>query len=441
MKKIYLFLFIIIMFIISCNNKSTSPIISEDIGDITYYNPVYAETKQYSFYKLDHNTDDMFFTKSTFKKIAESKDAIIYLEIGIDKSKSDILNFLTEFEKDYPKEIEIYGSPSDIDQNGKIIFLMASLNTNSKEGDSSVGGYFSSSDLIQGKDGVRGEYLHVDATWNTSSVLGVMMHELQHLINYNVNVFNGNKAMDIWLNESLSESTSHLFSPSIIEERITAFNQTPYYSFYSWYFRYDDNVNNNIFGRDLSVVSYANASMFMKWLDINTGGNQEIYKKIASSSPSLDSEQRLVDSIKALDTSSALGADMNSIMVNWISDLNNNDLGLGVRVSALADSGASIYNLFIESGQTKLIPRALVVCTTSDADKINDSKVTEEDLGNGTVALLNNSKNANAGLVSQNNIVNISLTPSAAASGVLSSKSYNDLIIFKKDYFRDIIIK
>ncbi|WP_300753702.1 hypothetical protein [uncultured Brachyspira sp.] len=439
MKKIYLFLFIIIMFIISCNNKSTSPIISEDIGDITYYNPVYAETKQYSFIKWDHITESTVFVKSTFKKIAESKDAILYLENGIDKSKSDILSFLTEFEKDYLKEIEIYGSPSDIDQNGKIIFLMASLNTNSQEGDSSVGGYFSPSDLIEGKDGVRGEYLHVDAAWNTDKVLGIMMHELQHLINYNVNVFNGNNEMDIWLNEALSESTSHLFSPSIVEERITAFNEIPYYSFYSWYFKYDDYDNNNIFGRDLSVVSYGNASMFMKWLDIKTGGNQEIYKKIASSS-SLDSEQRLVDSIKALNNS--LGADMNSIMVNWISDLNNNnDLGLGVRVSALADSGVSIYNLFIESGQTKLIPGALVVCSASDADKISDSKVTEKDLGNGTVALLNNSKNAEAGVVSQNSIVNISLTPSAAAAGVLSSKSYNDLIIFKKDYFRDIIIK
>ncbi|MBW5411079.1 hypothetical protein E6A50_11960, partial [Brachyspira hampsonii] len=153
---------------------------------------------------------------------------------------------------------------------------MASLNTNSKQGGLSLGGYFSQRDLIVGKNGVRGEYLYVDAFWDISLILGVMMHELQHLINYNVNVLNNGKEMDIWLNESLSESTSHIFSPSMVERRVAAFNKIAYYSFYSWHLKYTD--NSNIFARNLSVASYANGSMFMKWLDTKTGGDQKIYK-------------------------------------------------------------------------------------------------------------------------------------------------------------------
>ena len=39
-----------------------------------------------------------------------------------------------------------------------------------------------------------------------------MLHEFQHLINASVNQINGGKAMDLWLNEALSESTSVLFA-------------------------------------------------------------------------------------------------------------------------------------------------------------------------------------------------------------------------------------
>lgn len=134
----------------------------------------------------------------------------------------------------------LHGSPSDLDQNDKIIFLIASLNTN---GAGAIGGYFNSEDLIYGKDNVKGEYLHVDTdTSDENYIFGVMMHELQHLINYYNNAMLKNKAMDIWLNEGLSESTSHIFAENISDSRIQAFNALPYYSLYSWYFQYSKNI-------------------------------------------------------------------------------------------------------------------------------------------------------------------------------------------------------
>ncbi|MBW5379876.1 hypothetical protein E6A50_02270 [Brachyspira hampsonii] len=131
MKKTYIFLFIIFMFIVSCANKITSP--SEIIGDIKYYNPSIAETKTYNYYKNDGQTGEYLVYRDKFKKLAESKNAIIYVEESqIDKSitKEVILNFIKEYDSNVNKEIEIYGEIPDFDGNGKVIFLMADLNTN-----------------------------------------------------------------------------------------------------------------------------------------------------------------------------------------------------------------------------------------------------------------------------------------------------------------------
>ncbi|MEI0797508.1 hypothetical protein R4Q14_04150 [Brachyspira intermedia] len=181
-------------------------------------------------------------------------------------------------------------------------------------------------------------------------IFGVMMHELQHLINYYNNAMQG-KAMDIWLNEGLSESTSHIFAKNISDSRLQVLNAIPYYSFYSWYFQYSK--DNYIFGTPMDSFSYAPVSMFMKWIDIKTGGNQQIYKKIASSDNIKDGEQRLVDSVKALN--STLGSDMDTLLFNWIKGINNGEIP-GLRVDNLPSD-----NLFIKNGQTLLLPRSLII--------------------------------------------------------------------------------
>ena len=76
---------------------------------------------------------------------------------------------------------------------------MANLNTNEQGGSFGMGGYFDPLEISFGKDRVSGEYLHVDTGKTMDYVIGVMMHELQHLINYYNNAMQG-KAMDIWLN-------------------------------------------------------------------------------------------------------------------------------------------------------------------------------------------------------------------------------------------------
>ncbi|OEJ15757.1 hypothetical protein BFL38_09830 [Brachyspira hampsonii] len=431
MKNIYLLLLIVSIFILSCSNKITAP--SESNG-IIYYDYDTAETKKYSIIKKDHNIYTDITVKSTFKKLAESQNTIIYVEDGQDITRDYIMNFINKFEEYYHKEVEIYGEPSDIDGNGKIIFLMASLNINKKPNEPSLGGYFTPSDLLYGKNGERGEYLHVDIKDSIDSVLGTMMHELQHLINYNMNVINGNREMDVWLNEALSESTSYLFSEDLTKLRKDAFLKTPYYSFYSWYMQ--SNNGNNLFGSSGIIISYSSASIFMNWLNTKTGGNYNIYREIAYSSSSLTSEERLT----GITSKYGLGDNMNDVMLNWIDGLSKGDLP-GVSISAINPSDPSVS----QNGSIPLLPRSVIVYNTFSIP--SDPKTKTRQLSgqgwNGFSAVVNTSENKKAGYVDEADIVDINLPQ---VNGLNSSMKYKSLDlnslegyhfidrVFSKDY-------
>ena len=399
MKKIYTFLFIIFMFIISCGNKVTSP----NDGTITYYDPNNAIVKTYTYNINDAAIGGMVAAEGAFKKIAESANAIIYVEESqIDKgiTKMDILSFLREFENYVPKEIEIYGEIPDFDGNGKVIFLMANLNTNATT--SITGGYFSSSDLIYGKAGVPGEYLHINVP-TSESTIGLMMHELQHLINYYNNAMQG-KAMDIWLNEALSESTSHIFSKPMAEQREYIFNTSTYYSFYSWYLMYTD--RSFVFTPNHVLISYASSSMFMKWLDARTGGNFNIYKEIAHSDPSLTSEQRLLN----ITSKYGLGNDMDTVLLNWIEGINNGDI-TGLKLSAI-DPDDPKFNI---NGSIPLLPKSLVLYSTANNTQITTGgKLLTRQLGQtGLSAVINTSVNKTAGIALAADVENLTIKKAA----------------------------
>uniref|UniRef100_UPI003F4B0C2C hypothetical protein n=1 Tax=Brachyspira catarrhinii TaxID=2528966 RepID=UPI003F4B0C2C len=385
MKKSHIFLFIIFMFIISCGNKVTAP----SVSDITYYDPNEAIIKTYTYNIQDHKDQHMIAKKGTFKKIAESANAIIYVEESqIDKgiTKAGVISFLREFENYLPREIEIYGQIPDLDGNGKVIFLMADLNTNATT--TALGGYFQGTDLMLGKEGVPGEYLHVNLPTDERTV-GTMMHELQHLINaYNNGILEGH-AMDIWLNEALSESTSLIFSKPMAEEREYTFNKSTYYSFYTWYLAYNTPQKERIpvGGDGRMLMSYASSSMFMKWLDLRTGGNQEIYKEIAHSDISLTGEQRLMN---VLSKYTSFASDIDTVLLDWIVAINNGEIP-GLKLAAIDPNDPDFIN---QNGKIPLLPRSIVLYSTADNPQITSSgRLETRDLGQGLSVVINNSKN------------------------------------------------
>lgn len=431
MKKSHIFLFIIFMFIISCGNKVTVP----NDGSIIYYDPNNTITKTYPYNLYDGITGTFVDAEGAFKKIAESANAIIYVEESyIDKgiTKEGVTSFLREFENYLPREIEIYGEIPDFDGNGKVIFLMADLNTNATT--TGLGGYFQGADLIYGKEGVPGEYLHVNLPTDKKT-LGTMMHELQHLIN-TYNALTKGKAMDIWLNEALSESTSLIFSEPMAKEREDIFNKSTYYSFYTWKLLYTDGTaqgSGSVGGDGNILMSYASSSMFMKWIDLRTGGKQEIYKEIAHSDPSSTSEGRLMNVL----SKHGLGNNMNTVLLDWIVDINNGAVP-GLKLSAI-DPNDPKFNM---GGTIPLLPKSLVVYSTDDNPQIKDGdKLLTRDLGQGLSVVINNSvnqgNNLQLGIAAAADVAHLNINK---AANLNSSIKYQRFNLQGRGYFIDKVI-
>ena len=431
MKKSHIFLFIIFMFIISCGNKVTAP----SVSDITYYDPNNTIIKTYTYNIKDNKDQSMIAKEGAFKKIAESANAIIYVEESqIDKgiTKAGIISFLRKFENYLPREIEIYGQFPDIDGNGKVIFLMADLNTNVTT--SGLGGYFQPSDLMNGKNGAPGEYLHVNLPVSDMT-LGIMMHELQHLINAYNNLMQG-KSMDIWLNEALSESTSLIFSEPIAKEREYIFNTSHYYSFYTWDLAYRSTSGIVPVGGDGNILmSYASSSMFMKWLDSKTGGKQEIYKEIAHSPSAPTSEQRLMNVL----SKHGFANDMDTVLLDWIADINNGAVP-GLKLSAI-DPTDPKFNI---NGKIPLLPKSLVVYSTADNPQITTSgRLETRPLGQtGLSVVINNSENqgqnlAVAVIADKANVEELTIKK---AANLNSSIKYQRFNLQDREYFIDKVI-
>ena len=431
MKKSHIFLFIIFMFIISCGNKVTAP----SVSDITYYDPNNTIIKTYTYNIKDNKDQSMIAKEGAFKKIAESANAIIYVEESqIDKgiTKAGIISFLRKFENYLPREIEIYGQFPDIDGNGKVIFLMADLNTNVTT--SGLGGYFQPSDLMNGKNGAPGEYLHVNLPVSDMT-LGIMMHELQHLINAYNNLMQG-KSMDIWLNEALSESTSLIFSEPIAKEREYIFNTSHYYSFYTWDLAYRSTSGIVPVGGDGNILmSYASSSMFMKWLDSKTGGKQEIYKEIAHSPSAPTSEQRLMNVL----SKHGFANDMDTVLLDWIADIKNNGAVPGLKLSAI-DPTDPKFNI---NGKIPLLPKSLVVYSTADNPQITTGgRLETRQLGQTELSVvINNSENQGqnwvAVIADKANVEELTIKK---AANLNSSIKYQRFNLQDREYFIDKVI-
>ncbi|MEI0487790.1 hypothetical protein [Brachyspira intermedia] len=136
---------------------------------------------------------------------------------------NNVKELFTKFEENYDEELRIYGAPISFPSinNDKMVFLIYDFYP---ESDGIFAGFFNPSDFYNNKlDTInKGKYMYINISIisYTDVIVGTMFHEFQHLINASVNIINGGKAMDLWLNEALSESTSVLLAPTIVSGRI-----------------------------------------------------------------------------------------------------------------------------------------------------------------------------------------------------------------------------
>lgn len=277
---------------------------------ISFISIIFFNSCSESVYKVSANRNDFYVMringsqyaeKIKIFKVEETANLIIYAESGYSINYNYVSYVAKKFEDNYSKMINIYGNHTDVDKNGKIIILFQKINANIS-GNSIVMGYFLPNDLIYG-DFNNAEILYMDINLlnkNPLLIAGTVLHEFQHLINFNVNYIQKGKDMSLWLNESLSESTSILFDSYMTRNRIDEFNNINYYCFYTWDLPFYPNM----------FVNYPSASVFMNWLYQKNNRNESVFRNIAHSSESEDYKKVL--------GAAGYGNDWQGLLINWI---------------------------------------------------------------------------------------------------------------------------
>ena len=385
---------------------------------ISCYSPFFlTDTEGFSVYRSSSSGNGLSsdFIKATIAK--ETENLIVYVEKDESYNSSSLDLVCNEFEKHYAKEKSIYGNHTDVDNNGKIIILFLDLNPESGNG-SILNGYFNPADLIDGQ-GNNADMLYMDLGGlnnNPYYMAGTILHELQHLINYNVNVLGNGRDMEVWLNEALSESTSVLFNETTINSRNIEFNNINYYCFYTW---------------DLPIKVFANypsASVFMNWLYIKSGYNDNIFKNIAASKE-VNAYRRV------LSTVGTISSTWDSLLLKWIEDVNNG-LVSGAKINSIKKTYANTY--------IPLFPGALLVFNQLVVGNIDTSSISllKSKQNNNSLILLNNDTYVG------NSPTAVNITFNSSSSSILRSakssaqtNSYLEVISNTKPKYRNILLK
>ncbi|SUW09400.1 Peptidase M30, hyicolysin [Brachyspira pilosicoli] len=385
---------------------------------ISCYSPFFlTDTEGFSVYRSSSSGSGLSsdFIKATITK--ETENLIVYVEKDESYNSSSLDLVCNEFEKHYAKEKSIYGNHTDVDNNGKIIILFLDLNPESGNG-SILNGYFNPADLIDGQ-GNNADMLYMDLGGlnnNPYYMAGTILHELQHLINYNVNVLGNGRDIEVWLNEALSESTSVLFNKTTVNSRNREFNSINYYCFYTW------DLPINVF------ANYPSASVFMNWLYIKSGYNDNIFKNIAASKE-VNAYRRVLSTVNTISSS------WDSLLIQWIEDVNNG-LVSGAKINKIDKTYANTY--------IPLFPGALLVFDQLVVGNIDTSSISllKSKQNNNSLILLNNDTYVG------NSPTAVNITFNSSSSSILRSakssaqtNSYLEVISNTKPKYRNILLK
>ncbi|MBI4237365.1 MAG: hypothetical protein HY696_02955 [Deltaproteobacteria bacterium] len=143
---------------------------------------------------------------------------------------ADIETLCRRFDRQLEKEVGLFGAPSDINDDGKVsVFLTPQVNRLGASGGGIITGFFFANDLlaraernpvsneqeiiyllVPDPDGDYGVPIGRDLALQ-NLIPAVLVHELQHAINYNQHVLAGEGAPEeSWLNEGLSHLAEDL---------------------------------------------------------------------------------------------------------------------------------------------------------------------------------------------------------------------------------------
>ena len=170
-------------------------------------------TRSFTFSKFGGVTSDRTVEAT---QVASTSRAIGYLDNNLSGAEvtittADIQAMLERFStNNYPIITSNFGDPSDVDGNGKVIFLFTPL----VDQVGGVAGFYSSRSLFatnRGGNGNQADMMFIGLSHSLDFYEPLLAHEFQHLVNYNQHVLvHDGQSEDSWLNEALSHYTEDL---------------------------------------------------------------------------------------------------------------------------------------------------------------------------------------------------------------------------------------
>lgn len=214
--------------------------------------------------------DESFTTlDATLRYGSTDSKCLIYVENG-KEAEHDWNSAGEKFDTEiYPKDIEYFGNPTDVDGNGKVVILYYAM-------DQDYLGYFWAYDLYDEPNSNQMEIFYMNIGWagpDDPEMIRTLAHEFQHMINYGNRVYlNDKSGMDTWLDEALAESAEHVVFNSPGQSRIDTFVSDP-----------EGLISNGlplcVWG-DGEVENYSLVYLFMQYCRIHATDGVGIYKKL-----------------------------------------------------------------------------------------------------------------------------------------------------------------
>jgi hypothetical protein len=185
-----------------------------------------------SFWALDLDEDQDDYSKAYYQLeatlVAISSHSYIFVEnsfVSRYEGETGPGKALSEsFDEVYEREVPFFGSPSDVDNNGKIIVLILNVKVNSNN----VAGFFSPLNWFPRSEDPseidfysnHADLIYIDTDHVSDSGLATLAHEFQHLIQFNMD-----DSENVWLDEGLSMFAEKLTGhDNTISDYINNFN-------------------------------------------------------------------------------------------------------------------------------------------------------------------------------------------------------------------------
>ena len=146
--------------------------------------------------------------------VAVSDHAVAFVHTGTDAdgvslSVDNIRTHLDRFDADYDRIVGAFGTPSDVDGDGRIAFLYTPL-----VDELTLGGFQDPASVLGpafAGSGNQTDLLFLSPTQPATSYRSLLVHEIQHLINFHQHVLvRGGASEATWLDEGLSHVAEDL---------------------------------------------------------------------------------------------------------------------------------------------------------------------------------------------------------------------------------------